>query len=146
MFSGNVFCGDSIMQADIGSARCDFPGGSADSLFDSGRKLLEMPDDVMIWVGHGYTSGAREIPAPCLSVKDHRRNNTHLQDGVNKADFVALRETRDARLKEPRLLHQSLQVNIRAGRLPEPSASGHSLLRLPLKLNNMLICEKEPVV
>jgi hypothetical protein len=74
---------------------------------------------------------------PWLSVKDHKRNNRHLQDSVNKADFVTQRQTRDAKLTEPKLLHQSLQINIRAGRLPKPTASGHSLLHLPLKLKNI---------
>lgn len=134
---GNVFCGDSIFHADIGTARADFPGGSADDLYESGRKLLSLPDDTKIWTGHDYPSGTRGAPVPWLSVRDHKSNNTLLRDSVNKAEFVALRETRDARMTEPKLLHQSLQINIRAGRLPRPTASGHSFLHLPLKLTNI---------
>ncbi|TEY34366.1 hypothetical protein BOTCAL_0631g00070 [Botryotinia calthae] len=134
---GNVFCGDSIFHADIGTARCDFPGGSADDLYNSGRKLLALPDETKIWTGHDYPSNVRGAPVPWLSVKDQRRNNTHLNDNVNKANFVTLRQTRDAELSEPKLLHQSLQINMRAGRLPKPTLSGHSLLHLPLKLKNI---------
>ncbi|CAN8099590.1 unnamed protein product [Discula destructiva] len=133
----NVFCGDSLFHSDIGTARCDFPGGSANDLYESARKLLALPEDTKIWTGHDYPSGPRGEPVPWLSVKDHKERNLHLKEGTSKGDFVALRQTRDAGLSEPKLLHQSLQVNIRAGRFPKPTASGHSLLHLPLKLDNM---------
>ncbi|KAL3417440.1 metallo-beta-lactamase superfamily protein [Phlyctema vagabunda] len=134
---GNVFCGDSIFHTDIGTARCDFPGGSPDDLYNSARKLLALPDETKIWSGHDYPSDARGAPVPWLSVKDHKKNNAHLHDNMNKADFVTLRQTRDTKLGEPKLLHQSLQINIRAGRIPKPTASGLSLLHLPLKLKNV---------
>ncbi|CAK7199473.1 hypothetical protein SEUCBS139899_002153 [Sporothrix eucalyptigena] len=129
----NVFCGDSIFNADIGSARCDFPGGNAKDLFRSGRTLLALPDHTKIWTGHDYPPQERGAPVPWMSVHDHREQNKHLRDGITKEEFVSMREERDAGLGEPRLLHQSLQVNIRAGRLPQPTEVGHRLLHLPLK-------------
>ncbi|KAJ9269273.1 hypothetical protein DTO212C5_4545 [Paecilomyces variotii] len=132
----NVFCGDSLFHVDIGTARCDFPGGSANDLYNSGRKLLSLPDHVKIWPGHDYPPEGRG-PAPWISVKAHREKNTHLNDKVTEDEFVTFRKERDAKLAEPRLLHQSLQMNIRAGRLPKPTESGHRMLHLPLKLRGL---------
>ncbi|KAF4314432.1 Beta-lactamase-like protein [Botryosphaeria dothidea] len=134
----NVFCGDSLFHVDIGTARCDFPGGSASDLFNSGRRLLRLPDSVKIWIGHDYVPEERGAPVSWMSVGDHRRLNKHLKDDITKEEFVALRKERDAVLGEPKLLHQSLQLNIRAGRLPEKTESGHWMLRLPLKLKDAL--------
>ncbi|KAK7914317.1 Metallo-hydrolase/oxidoreductase [Apiospora marii] len=131
----NVFCGDSLFNADLGTARCDFPGGSARDLFKSGRKLLNMPDHFKIWTGHDYPSAERGSPVPYMTVRDHRAQNKHLRDGVSEDEFVALREERDANLPAPKLLHQSLQVNIRTGQLPKPNEDGARMLHLPLKLS-----------
>ncbi|KAJ5302977.1 hypothetical protein N7476_009776 [Penicillium atrosanguineum] len=128
----NVFCGDSLFHADIGTARCDFPGGDATDLFQSGRKLLELPDDIKIWPGHDYPPDGRE-PIPWMSVRDQKKLNKHLGDKVSKKEFVGMRNERDKTLNAPRLLHQSLQVNIRAGRLPKVE-EGFRMLRLPLKV------------
>ncbi|KAF6817065.1 metallo-beta-lactamase superfamily protein [Colletotrichum plurivorum] len=133
----NVFCGDSLFHVDIGTARCDFPGGSASDLYRSGRRLLSLPDHVRIWTGHDYPPEGRQKPVPWMTVREHRTQNKHLKDGVSERDFVAQRRERDATLGEPKLLHQSLQTNIRAGRLPKPTESGHLMLRLPLKLGNL---------
>lgn len=130
----NVFVGDSIFHADLGSARADFPGGSAETLFSSGRKLLSLPDHIKLWSGHDYPPADRKEPAPFMTVQQHREQNKHLKDGVSEQDFVLLRQKRDTTLAEPKLLHQSLQMNIRAGRLPEPTASGDRMLCVPLKL------------
>lgn len=134
MISDNVFCGDSIFHADIGTARSDFPGGDAASLYRSGRKLLALPDHVKIWTGHDYPPLERSDPVPWLSVREHRTRNKHLMEGSTEAVFVALRHDRDAKLAEPRLLHQSLQMNIRAGRLPKLTPTGQRMLHRPLKL------------
>ncbi|KAJ5661953.1 uncharacterized protein N7477_009569 [Penicillium maclennaniae] len=128
----NVFCGDSIFHAEIGTARCDFPGGDATQLFRSGRRLLELPDDVKIWPGHDYPSDGRE-PVPWMSVRDQKKLNKHLGAKVSEEEFVQMRDERDRMLKAPRLLHQSLQMNIRAGRLPKVE-EGFRMLRLPLKV------------
>ncbi|KAJ5963076.1 hypothetical protein N7481_013381 [Penicillium waksmanii] len=132
----NIFCGDSVFHADIGSARCDFPGGSAVSLYKSGRKLLSFPDHVKIWSGHDYPLQGRIEPVPWLSVQEQRWRNKHLMDGTTEAEFVALRQDRDSKLAAPKLLDQSLQINIRAGRLPEQSQTGQRMLYLPLKLDS----------
>jgi glyoxylase-like metal-dependent hydrolase (beta-lactamase superfamily II) len=119
---------------DIGTARCDFPGGDANDLFRSGRKILSLSDNVKIWTGHDYPPQGRSDPVPWMSVQDHKKLNKHFKDGINEEEFVALRKERDAGLAEPKLLHQSLQINIRAGRLPSPTKFGQRLLHLPLKL------------
>ncbi|KAH7133949.1 putative metallo-beta-lactamase domain protein [Dactylonectria macrodidyma] len=129
----NVFCGDSLFHPDLGTARCDFPGGSASSLFNSGRRLLSLPDHVKIWTGHDYPPDSRAAPVPWMSVKDHKAQNKHLRDGITEEEFVVLRKERDATLAEPRLIHQSLQVNIRAGHLPKANEAGHRLLHVPMK-------------
>jgi glyoxylase-like metal-dependent hydrolase (beta-lactamase superfamily II) len=129
----NIFCGDSIFHTDIGSARCDFPGGSATDLFVSGRRLLSLPDHVKIWTGHDYPPPDRREPVPYVTVGDHKKQNAHLRDGVSEEEFVKMRSARDEVLGAPRLLHQSLQMNIRAGRLPEATEVGQRLMHVPLK-------------
>ncbi|KAL3458217.1 beta-lactamase-like protein [Aspergillus heterothallicus] len=126
----HVFCGDSIFHPDLGTARCDFPGGSAKKLFQSGRRLLELPDHVKLWVGHDYPSADRPAPVPCITVGEHRRQNKHLKFEVTEAEFVKMRTDRDAGLAAPRLLDPALQINIRAGRMPKPA-----VVHLPLKFS-----------
>lgn len=133
----NVFCGDSILNPDFGTARADFPGGDATDLFNSGRKLLSLPDHIKIWTGHDYLTENRNIAVPFMSVGDHKKGNKHLKDGLTEKEFVALRTQRDAALAAPKLLHPSLQMNIRAGRLPKCTASGQRMLHLPLKFGGM---------
>lgn len=133
----NVFCGDSLFHADIGTARCDFPGGDAKDLFQSSRRLLALDDHVKIWPGHDYPPEGRDSPIAWMSVADHRKQNKHVGDVVSEKEFVSLRTERDAKLNAPRLLHQSLQVNIRAGQLPRPMSSGYRMLHLPLRLNGL---------
>ncbi|KAI1322159.1 beta-lactamase-like protein [Xylariaceae sp. FL0255] len=128
----NVFCGDSLFIADIGTARCDFPGGSARDLYTSAKKLLSFSDDVKIWTGHDYPSDSRGQPMSWMSVKEHKERNRHVMTSITEEQFLAIRNGRDAGLNEPKLLHQSLQVNLRGGRLPKPNATGERLLHLPL--------------
>jgi glyoxylase-like metal-dependent hydrolase (beta-lactamase superfamily II) len=134
----NVFVGDSLFQPDVGSARCDFPGGDARALFRSITKTLyALPDDYRIHVGHDYPpggAGGRTDPRAFATVAEQRRDNKHVRDGVAEDEFIAWRAERDSTLAEPRLLHQSLQFNIRAGRLPEASEHGHRFLHVPLKV------------
>ncbi|KAK3387377.1 metallo-beta-lactamase superfamily protein [Podospora didyma] len=133
----NVFCGDSLFYADVGTARCDFPGGSANNLFASGRRLLNLPAHVKIWTGHDYPPPERKTPMAWMSVHDHKKHNKHLHDGIGEDEFVAMRRKRDASLGAPRLLHQSLQMNIRAGKLPKPTAYGDRLLHVPMDLKGL---------
>ncbi|OJJ46003.1 hypothetical protein ASPZODRAFT_67281 [Penicilliopsis zonata CBS 506.65] len=133
-FGDDVFCGDSLFHPDIGTARCDFPGGSSEALFRSGRRLLALPGHVRIWTGHDYPPADGARPAvPWTSVAEHRAQNKHLMDGISQQDFVALRSARDASMAAPKLLHPSLQINIRAGRMPSPTDKGDRLLHLPMK-------------
>ncbi|KAJ5383112.1 hypothetical protein N7517_001023 [Penicillium concentricum] len=133
MIGDNLFCGDSLFHVDIGTARCDFPGGDANDLYQSGRKLLSFPDHFKIWTGHDYPPDGRSDPVPWVSVQDHKKLNKHLKESICEEEFVTLRKKRDAGLAAPKLLHQSLQVNIRAGHLPSPTKFGHRLLHVPLK-------------
>ncbi|KAI4526190.1 Metallo-hydrolase/oxidoreductase [Schizophyllum commune Loenen D] len=127
----SVFTGDSIFMPDLGSARADFPGGDARALYHSLQKLLSLPSDYEIFVGHDYPTGREKN---CVTtVAEQRLNNKHVKIGTTERDFVDFRTARDKVLKAPRLIHPSLQVNVRAGRLPPPDpATGLSYFRTPL--------------
>ena len=126
-----VFVGDSLFMPDFGTARCDFPGGDAERLYESIRKLLSLPGDTRLFMCHDYRPGGRELEWVC-SVDDQRGGNIHVHDGVSKADFVRMRTERDATLGLPALIVPSIQVNIRAGLLPEPDANGIPYIRVPI--------------
>ncbi|KAL2151660.1 hypothetical protein VTH82DRAFT_6758 [Thermothelomyces myriococcoides] len=132
----NVFCGDSLFHPTLGTARCDFPGGSSRALYQSAKKLLSLPDHVKVWVGHDYPPEGERAPEPWATVGEHRARNKHVREGVTEDEFVQMRNDRDKVLGAPRLLHESLQVNIRAGRLPKVDESGMRMLRLPVKVPN----------
>jgi glyoxylase-like metal-dependent hydrolase (beta-lactamase superfamily II) len=126
-----VFVGDTLFMPDGGSARCDFPGGSAARLYRSIQRLFELPDETRLFVCHDYSPGGRA--AACeTSVGAERTANIHVGAGRSEAEFVAMREARDATLPMPRLILPSVQVNIRAGQLPEPEDNGVRYLKLPL--------------
>jgi glyoxylase-like metal-dependent hydrolase (beta-lactamase superfamily II) len=126
-----AFVGDSLFMPDSGSARCDFPGGDAGSLYDSVRRLLDLPGTTRLFMCHDYAPGGREHRNQ-TSVEEERRANIHVKDGVSREDFIKLRQERDATLPVPALLLPAIQVNIRAGRFPEPDANGVVYLRIPL--------------
>ena len=130
----DVFVGDTLFMPDYGTARADFPGGSAALLFRSIRRLLALPGHTRLHLCHDYKAPGREEFVFETTVEEQRRENIHIHDGVEEADFVAMREARDATLKAPLLLLPSIQVNIRAGRLPAPEANGVSYLKLPIRL------------
>lgn len=134
----NVFCGDSLFNPDVGSARCDFPGGDAKALYASAQKLLSLPGNTRIYTGHDYPpgggQGGRKDPVPYVTIDQQLEENKHLKRGTTEKEFVNWRKERDAGLVPPRLIHQSLQVNIRAGRLPAETLEGDKLLHLPLKV------------
>ncbi|RAH85815.1 Metallo-hydrolase/oxidoreductase [Aspergillus japonicus CBS 114.51] len=131
MVGDNIFAGDSLFNPDIGTARCDFPGGSAESLWASGRRVLGMAPETKVWAGHDYPPAGRAV-VPFGTVEDHRRLNQHLKDGVGREEFLRVRRERDAGLGEPRLLHAALQVNVRGGRLPAPVGAGTLMLGLAM--------------
>lgn len=127
-----AFVGDTLFMPDYGTARCDFPGGSASTLYVSIHKLLALPPATRIFVGHDYLPSGRSTFAWESTVAVQRQANVHVHDGISEADFVTMRQARDATLEAPQLILPSLQVNIRAGQLPPPSAGGHRYLKLPL--------------
>jgi glyoxylase-like metal-dependent hydrolase (beta-lactamase superfamily II) len=133
MIGENVFTGDSIFNPDIGSARAAFPGGSATGLFRSTQILLSLPPHYRLYTGHDYppaTRGRQEY----ATVAEHKERNKHVKSGTTEEEFVKWRSERDATLGEPRLLHQALQFNIRAGRLPKASPEGDIFVRVPVKM------------
>lgn len=127
-----VFVGDTLFMPDYGTARCDFPGGSAPALYASIRKILDLPGETRMFVGHDYLPAGRSEYRWETSVAEQRAENVHIHDGVSEAEFVAMRQARDATLEAPLLILPSLQVNIRAGALPPPDANGQVYLRLPV--------------
>jgi glyoxylase-like metal-dependent hydrolase (beta-lactamase superfamily II) len=129
-----VFVGDTIFMPDYGTARADFPGGDAATLYRSIRRLLSLPAETRLFMCHDYKAPGRDRYAWETSVADERARNVHVHDGVTEAEFVAMRRKRDATLAAPVLLLPSVQVNIRAGHLPPPDDNGQSYLRIPVKL------------
>ena len=126
-----VFTGDSLFMPDSGTARCDFPGGDAGMLYDSIRTLLALPDSTRLFMCHDYGQGGREH-RNATTVKDERLGNIHVKEGVSRDEYMRLRHERDATLPVPALLLPAIQVNIRAGRLPEPESNGTVYLRIPI--------------
>lgn len=126
-----VFVGDTLFMPDVGTARCDFPGGNAHTLYASIRRLLSLPPQTRLYMCHDYPPAGRE-PAWQTTVAEQRRANIHVHDGVDEAQFVAMRTARDATLDMPVLILPAVQVNIRAGTLPAPEANGVSYLKIPL--------------
>jgi len=127
-----VFTGDTLFMPDYGTARTDFPGGDARTLYRSIQRLLGLPDETRIFVGHDYLPQGRTDYRFETTVVEQRAHNIHIGGGVSEDAFVAMREARDATLGAPQLILPSLQVNIRAGDLPPPDANGQRYLRLPL--------------
>jgi glyoxylase-like metal-dependent hydrolase (beta-lactamase superfamily II) len=127
-----AFVGDTIFMPDYGTARADFPGGSAETLYRSIHKILELPRDTRIFVGHDYLPADRTHYHWQTSVAEQRASNVHVHDGITEAEFVAMRTARDKTLEAPQLILPSLQVNIRAGAMPPRSPGGHVYLRLPV--------------
>lgn len=128
-----IFTGDALFMDDYGTGRCDFPRGSSSQLYDSVRTLYALPDDTRVFVGHDYQPGGREVRWE-TTIGKSKANNPQLRAETTKDEFVGFRDARDATLAPPRLIFQSVQVNIDAGRLPAPHANGTRYLRLPLNL------------
>lgn len=129
-----AFVGDTMFMPDYGTARADFPGGSAHALYGSMRKILALPPETRIFVGHDYLPEGRSTFAWETTVAEQRAHNIHVHDGISEADFIAMRTARDKTLEAPALILPSLQVNIRAGALPPASPGGHVYLRLPVNV------------
>ncbi|NRE31785.1 MBL fold metallo-hydrolase [Burkholderia pseudomallei] len=126
-----AFVGDTLFMPDYGTARCDFPGGDARSLYRSIRKVLSLPPATRLYMCHDYQPNGRAIQY-ASTVADELRENVHIREGITEDDFVAMRTARDATLDMPVLMLPSVQVNMRAGRLPEPEDNGVRYLKIPL--------------
>ncbi|HEX3636690.1 MAG TPA: MBL fold metallo-hydrolase [Paraburkholderia sp.] len=126
-----AFVGDTLFMPDYGTARCDFPGGDARTLFRSINKVLSLPADTQLYLCHDYQPGGRPLQF-VTTVAEQRAHNIHIRDGINEEAFVAMRTTRDATLNMPVLMLPSVQVNMRAGHLPDPEDNGVLYLKIPL--------------
>ncbi|WP_374590309.1 MBL fold metallo-hydrolase [Novosphingobium sp.] len=129
-----VFVGDTLFMPDYGTARCDFPGGDARTLYRSIRRLMELPGETRVFLCHDYQAEGRNTYVWETTIAAEREGNIQVHEGVSEDEFVAMREARDATLAMPKLILPSVQVNIRAGHFPEPEANGVSYLKLPLNL------------
>ena len=127
-----AFIGDTLFMPDFGSARTDFPGGDATQLYQSIQKILSLPDDTRLFMCHDYKAPGRDVYAWETSVAEQRASNIHINDTVSREAFVEMREGRDSQLGMPKLILPSLQVNLCAGRLPEPEDNDIRYLKIPL--------------
>jgi glyoxylase-like metal-dependent hydrolase (beta-lactamase superfamily II) len=126
-----VFVGDTLFMPDVGTARCDFPGGDAKTLYASTRKILSLPAETRLFMCHDYPPNGRAVRFES-TVAEQRAHNIHVHDGISEAQFVDMRTARDATLDMPNLILPSVQVNIRAGELPPPEANGVRYLKIPV--------------
>jgi glyoxylase-like metal-dependent hydrolase (beta-lactamase superfamily II) len=126
-----AFVGDTLFMPDYGTARCDFPGGDARTLFRSINKVLSLPPETRLYMCHDYQPGGRDVQY-VSTVAEERANNIHVRNGISEEEFVVMRTARDATLGMPTLILPSVQVNMRAGELPEPEANGTRYIKIPL--------------
>jgi len=129
-----VFVGDTLFMPDYGTARADFPGGDARQLYHSLRRLLALPPETRLFMCHDYLPEGRTHYAWQSTVADERAHNIHVHDGIDEESYVAMRKSRDATLDVPVLILPSVQVNMRAGKLPPPEANGISYLKIPVNV------------
>ncbi len=127
-----AFVGDTLFMPDFGTARADFPGGDAATLYRSARRVLSLPEATRLFLCHDYKAPGRDSYAWETTVAAERHSNVHMHDGVSEADFVRMRQQRDATLGMPKLILPSVQVNMRAGELPPPESNGQRYLKIPL--------------
>ncbi|WP_299849378.1 MBL fold metallo-hydrolase [uncultured Roseovarius sp.] len=127
-----AFVGDTLFMPDFGTARCDFPGGSSELLFNSIQKILALPDETRIFVGHDYKAPGRDEFAWETTVGEQKARNVHVGGGTSCKDFVEMRDTRDATLPMPKLIIPSLQINMRAGKMPPADEDGDVFLKVPV--------------
>jgi len=130
-FGDAVFVGDTMFMPDVGTARCDFPGGDARTLYASTRKILSLPAETRLFMCHDYPPNGRETAFE-TTVAEQRAKNIHVHDGITEAQFVEMRTKRDATLEMPVLILPAVQINIRAGELPPKEANGVSYVKIPL--------------
>ena len=131
-----VFVGDTLFMPDVGTARADFPGGNAHTLYQSVQRLLALPPDTQMYVCHDYPPDTPDKRAPAwqTTVAAQKAHNIHVKDGTTEDTFVAMRTARDATLEMPALIIPSIQINVRAGQLPPPEDNGQTYLKIPLNV------------
>ena len=127
-----AFVGDTLFMPDFGTARCDFPGGSASDLYESIQRILSLPDDTRVFVGHDYKAPGRDEFAWETTIGEQKALNIHIGEGRPMEEFVTMRTARDGKLGMPRLILPSIQTNIRAGQMPEPEDDGKSYFKVPI--------------
>lgn len=127
-----AFVGDTLFQPDFGTARCDFPGGDAHTLYRSIRRILDLPPETRLFTGHDYKAPGRNEYTWESTVAEQRSSNVHIRDGVSEDEFVTMRTARDANLDMPKLILPSVQVNVRAGQLPPAEGNGKHYLKIPI--------------
>lgn len=128
-----LFVGDTLFMPDVGTARCDFPGGNAKTLYQSIQKILSYPNETKLYMCHDYPPNGRS-PEFCSTVGAEKSGNIHVHDGIGEEQFVQMRTQRDETLQMPTLILPSIQINIRAGHFPEPEDNGKSYLKIPLNI------------
>ena len=128
-----LFVGDTLFMPDYGTARCDFPGGSAEQLFDSIQRIYALPESTRLFMCHDYQPGGRELRF-VTTVAEQKRSNVQLNEHTRKQQYLAFRKNRDAQLEMPALILPAIQINIRAGEFPEAEANGTIYLKIPLNL------------
>lgn len=134
VFANDAFVGDTLFMPDYGTARCDFPGGDAKTLYQSIQKLFELPDTTRLYMCHDYKALGRDEYAFETTVAEEKAHNIHVKQGITQEEFVQMRSERDATLDMPRLILPSVQVNMRAGHMPEPEDNGQVYLKIPVDL------------
>ena len=127
-----LFVGDTIFMPDFGTARCDFPGGDAGTLYDSVQKLFALPDETRMFLCHDYKAPGRDYYHWESTVGEQKAKNIHVKEGTSKEDFIKMRTERDATLAMPKLILPSVQINMRAGNMPEPEDNGQRYMKLPI--------------
>ena len=128
-----LFVGDTLFMPDYGTARCDFPGGSVEQLFDSVQRIYALPASTRLFMCHDYQPGGRELRF-VTTVAEQKRANIQLREGTTRQEYANIRKTRDAQLDMPALILPAIQINIRAGEFPMPEANGTAYLKIPLNL------------
>jgi glyoxylase-like metal-dependent hydrolase (beta-lactamase superfamily II) len=126
-----LFVGDTLFMPDYGTARCDFPGGSAEQLFDSIQRIYALPTSTRLFMCHDYQPGGRPLRF-VTTVAEQKRSNIQLNERITREEYLTFRKTRDAQLEMPALILPAVQINIRAGELPDPEANGTSYLKIPV--------------
>ncbi|OUY10132.1 MBL fold metallo-hydrolase [Acinetobacter indicus] len=127
-----VFVGDTLFMPDYGTARCDFPRGSAEQLYDSVQSLFQLPENTRVFLCHDYLPETRESYVCESDIQTQKTQNIHIHQGISKAEFAQMRNQRDSGLNMPKLILPAIQINMKAGQFPEPEANGVSYLKLPL--------------